>query len=571
MCSLFCSVFHSFLIAKYMKSNSYHIPSCKLSKFLLIFSFTIASLLCNSAYSQNRIGNIVLDKREVFDSTDNSWFFAANLANKLHFLTSDFIIEDELLFNPDDIIDLDLIEETERNLRKLDLFTKVDIYLDSVGLDTYNARIVTQDKWTLQPSILLGTGGGESNYGVRLAERNFLGAAYDADIWALNRSENNIGWQVGAALRKKRIFRTELALEASLQASKYRTDQLLSINKSYRTLATENAYGFEIGNSFGSDFLYRAVLKDTAKLLDFHTRKATAWYSKAWGDKDKVYFTVLVNWEDVDRGKPEYKRAFDNTGKLLLQFSSVSAKYIQSTKLNSYLTEDFTIGGYGAAILGRTKNYALFGDDAGKSYYYLAALGEQSYYNGNLYLYAAVSAGSGFSNSNASYTYQDFKGLAFYKFEENLMLAARFTQQTAWRWNDLRQLVLDNDAGLRGYQLNKFAGANRIVSNLELRAFPEWSAWIAKLSLVGFWDMGTVWDNDIKFVQSRYHHSLGLGIRIHNTKATGNTSIFRFDFAFNMDDKKFGGIVFTTDQLFTVFNNHEFKLPKILGLEFDGD
>ena len=55
-------------------------------------------------------------------------------------------------------------------------------------------------------------------------------------------------------------------------------------------------------------------------------------------------------WE---RTSDEFRRAMDNSGKFLLAFSSVAQDYIETTKLNSYNTEDFPEGGWGTAVLGK--------------------------------------------------------------------------------------------------------------------------------------------------------------------------------------------------------------------------
>jgi len=133
----------------------------------------------------------------------------------------------------------------------------------------------------------------------------------------------------------------------------------------------------------------------------------------------------------------------------------------------------------------------------------------------------------------------------------------------------LRQLVLDNDFGLRGYEVNKLNGDNRIIANLEYRYFPDFNIWFLKVGGALFWDIGTVWQREQELVKAQWHNSVGFGLRLQNMKSTGSTSIFRIDFAFNFDEKKFGSIIFTTDQLFSVFQKHVFRLPEMYGTEFD--
>jgi hypothetical protein len=69
--------------------------------------------------------------------------------------------------------------------------------------------------------------------------------------------------------------------------------------------------------------------------------------------------------------------------------------------------------------------------------------------------------------------------------------------------------------------------------------------------------------------ETRWHSSAGFGIRVENMKATGTTALFRIDFAYNFDKRKFAEIIFTTDQLFSAFKPHNYRLPEIFGLDFD--
>ena len=90
---------------------------------------------------QVRINNIYIDQYEVFDSTQSDWFFLADFLNSFHSLTKRYIIEDELLFAEGDYLDIYDLEETERNLRKTELFTKVKIEIDSINEYYYDVDL----------------------------------------------------------------------------------------------------------------------------------------------------------------------------------------------------------------------------------------------------------------------------------------------------------------------------------------------------------------------------------------------------------------------------------------------
>ncbi len=530
--------------------------------YIFIISISIFSQF-NLFAKDIKVEKIYFEKHNVFEKNDNDWFFAAPFLNFFHSTTNDYIIEDELLFKEGDFIDDSDIFETERNLRRTNLFTKVLIELDSIDDNQFDVYVTTKDRWSLYPAILFSAGGGATNYGARLQEFNLFGTGTAITLEALNRGKNNIGWQGIGIIEKQRLFRSELSLFLSLQSNNFKTIQQLAISKPYRTLDTEYSYGLIGINNFGYDFVFEN--NESYILAPFKESQAQLFFSKAWRKKDRVFVTGLIEYHNVNRVNDITSQAFDNSGKILLMFSSVAQDYYLSEKVNYYHIEDMIVGGYGSATLGKIFSIGSKGEDR----YYVAAQGEASTYNGKTYLFGQLTGASAFKYSAPSYTYQEFLGLGFTKFTNGLVLAARFRQQTAWNWQKFRQLILDNDLGLRGYNLNRFYGENRIISNLELRYFPDIPIWIVNLSGVAFWDIGAVWNKDNKIYNTKFYNSAGLGLRFHFTKSSSPSHTFRVDFAYNFEDRKFGGIILSSKQLFSAFGNHEYKLPEIFGSQID--
>lgn len=517
----------------------------------------------NSYSSEMRIRNIYINRQRVFEPSDKDWFFLADFMNKFHVTTHEYVIKDELLFNEDESTDTDYLYETERNLRSTELFTSVQLEVDSIEFDTYDVYITTKDRWSLYPALLFGSGGGSERWGAKLEEKNFLGTGTEITLEALNRTENSIGWQGSGEIEQRRLFRTELALDAIIEANKYRTNQLLNLVKPFRTLDTKNSYGIGLVNNFGNDFLF---LNDTTELVPVRERVGNIFYAHSWRKKDRVIFSGLIQASDIERGNDLLRQAFDNMGEILLQFSSVSQDFYAIRKVNQYHTEDMVVGGYGSATLGKIFPMGNKGVDG---FFYLGGQGERSYYDGTLYLWGQITGASGFRQAQAVYTFQSFEGLGFYRITPDILFAAHFKQETVWNWFALKQLILDSDGGLRGYASNSFFGDNRLISNFEIRAFPDWNVWVFDLSGVAFYDIGTVWNQQEKLNETRFHSSAGLGLRLHFTKSSSSSQTFRIDLPYNFDTHSFGGIVLSTKQLFSAFGTHDFKAPRVYGNEYD--
>jgi len=569
------SIAHFFRRRRFFLFNIYF--GLNLNKVL--FCFCVFISLSYFAFSQTeskieneyggRVGKIYIDNQRVFEKDDADWFFAAPLLNALHFRTRPFIIEDELLFAPDEPIDEQKLYESERNLRRLGIFTDVKIELEGGTRDEWDVYVITKDRWSTVPAVAFSVGGGVSNLGGKLEEKNLFGINGKLEVEGIYRTENEIGWQGRTSFYKERLFRSELAIDAEVLANRFKTDRRASLFKPFRTIASQYSYGVSVESNFGSDFLY-GRFGDSIRLLNFHENKFYGWFTKAWLKKDKVYATLYMDYHDVFRGDALYRRAFDNTGKVLMAFSSTSEKYKTTRKANFFLEEDFQLGGYGTAILG--KIFPIGNPPPGvegESMYYVSATGEQSYFDKNWYLFARLGAGTGFQQNNAKYTFQEFLGLGYYRFNDDLLLATRVKQETAWNWGALRQLVMDNDQGLRGFEVNRLTGDNRLLANIELRGFLDKAFWIFQFSGVAFYDIGTVWNTNSQIWDSKFYSSGGLGIRLHNTKGIGDGNTIRVDFAYNFSDNKFGGIIITSRQLFSVFGNHPFRLPAVLGTQYD--
>lgn len=518
-----------------------------------------------SADEPRIIRNVYIDRRDIFDPSTNDWFFAGPLVNALHTTTRFDVVEDELLFASGDDLDTAVLQETERNLRRIGVFASVVITTRDVGIDSVDVIVQTQDRLSLRPAMLLGTGGGITNIGVKLEEINLFGNGTQAMIYGLYRTENSIGWEGMAQLSQRRLFGSDVNLNAALRANDVRTDQMLQITQPYRTMSSPWAFSVGVWNAFGSDFDYRADVSQRT-LLPFHDREIVGWISQASGARDRLFTSVSVRLSDVQRVVPSSRQAFDNTGHVLVSFSSITQSYHRSRFLDGYETEDVPEGAWGSAIIGRVFSLG----NGGQTMWYLGGQAEQSRYVApSLYLHGRIQAGTGFGDRRARYTYLEINGLGHLKVSDHFVVTGRVRAQTAWNWTAFRQLVLDFETGLRGYAANAIAGENRIFTNSELRWFPGWKTWILGWSAVAFYDNGTVWKQGDALSSTRFHHSVGLGLRIHNLKAAGDDAVFRFDLAYNMDTGKIAGLIFNVRQAFSAFSSHTYRAPDVLGRDID--
>lgn len=526
-----------------------------------------AAVVFSTTYAQPIIGAIWLDQRDVFDSTADEWFFAAPLLNTLHTTTRPWVIVDELLFAVEDRLDTALLYESERNLRRTGLFSHVTMRVDTVASDTVEVTITTQDFWSTSGALLVGSGGGAATLGAELEEFNLAGTGSRLGVEGIYRTENDIGWQGALGLSWRRVLRSELTFVVSLFANRVRTEQRLALVQPYRTLRSPLAWSLGATKQFGSDFLYQTG-SGRYELLPFHLRRASGWISlgSTDDDADRLFATLFASTESVRRVAPEFRQASDNSARVLVSLGSLRQRFRRIRGLDGYLVEDLATGAWGSATVG----YFFPANPDGERFFYIGGEAEQSGFlaGDRLYLFGRICTGSGFAQGQARYTSIESEGLGHWRFAPSLLLVGRFWQQTVWNWVAFRQLVLDNDAGLRSYAVNQLVGDNRLLYNLELRALPSWQWWIFRFSGVAFVDGGAVWMQGMQFDKARFHHAVGVGVRLHILKWAGEGGILRVDVAYNLDTRRLG-IVFSSNQLFSAVRSHQFQLPRFYGSTID--
>ncbi len=162
---------------------------CKLKKYkkdislLLIIagSFFISLLHTNPAFSQD------INKNTEQENSINISYITPKKAEGLIIAsielvgnnkTNDDIIEDNIELKEESIFTVEKLKTSLQNLKNLQVFSKIDVKL---SLNKNNQIIIVfelDEKWTLLPYFLAGSGGGTSYLVLGLYETNFIGRLY---------------------------------------------------------------------------------------------------------------------------------------------------------------------------------------------------------------------------------------------------------------------------------------------------------------------------------------------------------------------------------------------------------
>jgi hypothetical protein len=185
------------------------------------------------------IRGVQLQRRDIFDPNERSWL--ARMANHLHFQTRPAVIRRELLFRTGEPYDSALVAESERNLRALGIFRRVQI--DSVRTPTgLMLRVLTKDGWSTQADWRFRSTGGEVAFTIGLVENNLLGTASTAAVRYKKDPDRS---SVALSFRRPRMFAGTVGLGLQYENRSDGRIGAVAIDRPFFALTSPRAFRLE--------------------------------------------------------------------------------------------------------------------------------------------------------------------------------------------------------------------------------------------------------------------------------------------------------------------------------------
>jgi hypothetical protein len=182
---------------------------------------------------------IQLERRDIFDPHERSWL--ARLANALHFETRAPTIRRELLFHVGEPYDSARVAESERNLRGLGVFRKVQI--DSVHTDTgVVMKVLTKDGWSTRADWRFRSAGGEVEFTIGMVEDNLLGTASSASVRYRKTPDRST---VALGFRRPRLFLGRVGLGLAYENRSDGRLNLVSLEQPFYALTSPFGFRFD--------------------------------------------------------------------------------------------------------------------------------------------------------------------------------------------------------------------------------------------------------------------------------------------------------------------------------------
>jgi hypothetical protein len=473
-----------------------------------------------AAQAPPAISTVEIRPTDIFSDEEAAQFFLYRWANALHVRTKPAFIETQLLFAPGDPLRLEILAETERNLRAFGLFRKA-----SVRAEGTRVVVETADTWTLLLRGSLSNKGGVTEYSVGAEEYNFLGLGM----------QFGFGWEKTADRFERFVFFTHPNLLAphavfQIQASDLSDGQRFSLayGRSFYALEVPWALGSSLNRSDFDTKLYAAgeeaaVWKQRQRIANLSGG------FRVGGDVNGAErLLASVEWNEVrltpGTGPPPPPGPESN--RRFLYFSGgyeyVGSAWITRRQVETLeRDEDFNLATSVHGEAGISPGY----DERNVSGRFAANLSSGTSIPSGFALFTATGSTrleSGFQNATVG---ADARG---YVLKGPWTLVGHLGTLIGWRLDPEVQIPLDGATGVRAYRLHAVEGDRRFVANAEARLFvlPEfWS--LLSLGVAAFGDVGYSWGPPDGF----WHLAdAGLGLRVGVTRSSRN-SLVRIDVA----------------------------------------
>ncbi|MEE8483717.1 MAG: POTRA domain-containing protein [Nitrospinota bacterium] len=437
-------------------------------------------------------------------------------ANRLHIVTEESFIRNELLFREGDNFDQKVLEESERNLRKHDFLTDVKI-TPVLGNKPKTVDIIvsTRDQWSL---LIGGTFGGtseSSESGLDFGEKNLFGMGKSI-IYKGRYREG--GFAHSYRFKDASLFNTRHLFEVGFDDEFNENRYEAKLQKPFYSLDTKNSYGAAYERRERSD-------KDLSFNLE-RTELFYGWlYKLGGGDILRLFLASSIGNQQIMRGGGGYETARDRKVVATAKFLFNPTAYKKERYIEKFRqVEDIPLGTTFTVSLGpvlkllRTASTELSAEFGAKRIFSVAE---------NDYFFTSITYRTHDDDFNDEYADLELRYYLRRLRYQTFLLHLR----ASYLESEVNRFEFGGTEGMRGYNTDEFHGKKQLIVNLEDRIYSYKSMFsgIIEPGFVLFTDFGNAWDVRTSDEIQRLKGSFGAGLRIALLKAPG-ISLIRVDY-----------------------------------------
>ncbi|MDX1627723.1 MAG: hypothetical protein R3345_03435 [Fulvivirga sp.] len=483
-------------------------------------------------YAGLTIRSVKVRKLEVFgtsinDTTKNVDNWAINLANKLHFYTRSKEVRNNIFFSEGDILEPDLLRDSERILRGLPYIKDARVFVVGQSGEQVDVLIVVKDVWSLSGEIDFS---GLDRFDIAVIENNFLGRGHQVRNEFLYDNENRpkIGYQFAYTINN--LYKGSFITGQFLFARSEPLDQLgISFHRNFITPETKYAGGLTLLNQRRE--LIR-VLRDTVVTTDIEYNQQNVWFGRSFliaekEDGARINLQFAGKYQRTNfLARPTVERDtnqqfFDNR-RVLFSVGFTSRNYEKSSLVAGFgRTEDIPKGYLIEITSGKEVNE--FHD----RFYLGGRFGYGDYIRKLGYLRSAIAYGGFVRNQKIEQGVLQLNIRYFsYLYRLNSLNFRQFFTLNyirGIRQYDHEFVNINDKNGVRGLSYVFLRGTKKLVFSSE-------SVLFTKLYLLGFRfapfvfvDLAWVNNEQSKLLKNTMYQGYGLGFRLRNDNLAFNT------------------------------------------------
>ena len=437
------------------------------------------------------IGVIEVVTHEVFDEPVDGLNAPYRVANKVHVQTRDRVVRRELLFDSGDVVDQELVEQTERNLRGLPFLRDarieripVDEDLDG-HVDRIDIRVTTWDRWSLSPRFDFRQIDDRTLWEVGASEKNLFGLGKAITLshrTTLDRTIDQVVYE------DRQVVGSNVGLIASFANLSDGNDQFFVLDREY--LSVQDTWAVSLGA--GSFDRTDPVFGDGAEIGRLRHRGQ-------WGHLE-VGRAVRRGADHAIRVHGAYRLSEERIGGeqrdrgiVEIGVRSVSSRFVRLTHVNQFeRTEDINLGAEAYGTVGVSA--PVLGGGEGQVVFLAAGHARGLRFRDDHFVLGRI----GFSGRHEHGAWRNALtdvGVRYLrKHTLRHALVGKVEYRHGYNLDPEVQLLLGAETGLRGYPVRQFAGDRSLVLSIEERwFFADDVGQLVSLGAAAFVDSGFAW------------------------------------------------------------------------------
>ena len=518
------------------------------------------------------IRGIIIDRGQIYPEHEAESTRLFRVLNAIHWMSREQTIRQELLFKEGDGLDVELIAETERNLRALSVLSVADVLVEPIQPGWVDVRIRTRDAFTRRFEASTSFVGGQAHGRLNVGERNLFGTgvslSYVQTRWT-NKEVNRIQFFEPRVFGSRKSFFARYAGGRVQSAGRDFNTVFyqFALARPFYRLDTRHSYGISYVFDDGIDTFYNGNIDKTTEVERKKVSTALI-FANRWGTRfSKQTLTTSLAYHDTRYGERFGTETRDIAVPEDTVFWSLienlthkkTAYFLEQDQLDALEgVEDIEVGWSAGLSAGAGYRKKKNGHDRSPFFNGINADALLLPSTHSLLALHAASFGRIDSGRYLAWETEAFIHYYYQGFREQTLVAS-IAFDAVYEGEDLeRELILDEASGLRGYRAKAFSGNKRLRLNVEDRIFTPFEFYRVVFGFALFADSGYVWKRGENPKLADLRSSIGFGLRIGSLPLIKN-NVIRIDFAFplNKDDAAGFSISVSGGQLIQLLKNAE--------------